>query len=158
MVFRNGHTPTGSVIAFRENKETLCNNCRITECVVDNYNPSERFDSDYWVEIYGKNNRFDHNYLVGKRNRGVTLAVRLKTEGDRENNHLIDHNYFGCHPILGSNGGETLRVGNSYYSLSNSNTVVENNYFERCNGELEIVSSKSCQNTYKNNTFYEWCS
>ncbi len=155
LVFRNGHTPSGSVIAFRKDKEMLCNNCRVTECVIEDYNPSERFDSDYWVEIYGKNNRFDHNYLVGKRNRGVTLAVRLKTEADRENYHQIDHNYFGYRPILGSNGGETLRVGTSHYSLSNSNTIVEYNYFEHCNGELEIISSKSCQNTFRNNTFYE---
>lgn len=155
LVFRNGHTPSGSVISFRNSKEQLCNNCRVTECVIDNYNPTERHDSDYWVEIYGKNNRFDHNYLVGKRNRGVTLAVRLKTEASRENNHIIDYNYFGYHPILGSNGGETLRVGTSHYSMSNSNTKVENNYFENCNGELEIISSKSCQNVFKNNTFYE---
>ncbi len=155
LVFRNGHTPSGAVIAFRKDKEMPCNNCRVTECVIDDYNPSERFDSDYWVEIYGKNNRFDHNYLVGKRNRGVTLAVRMKTEADRENHHRIDHNYFGYHPILGSNGGETLRVGTSHYSLSNSNTTVEDNYFEHCNGELEIISSKSCQNTFRNNTFYE---
>ena len=130
-------------------------NCRVTECVIEDYNPSERFDSDYWVEIYGKNNRFDHNYLIGKRNRGVTLAVRMKTEESRENNHRIDHNYFGYRPILGSNGGETLRIGTSHYSLSNSNTLVEDNYFEHCNGELEIISSKSCQNTFRNNTFYE---
>jgi len=155
LVFRNGHTPSGSVIAFRKDKEMLCNNCRVTECVIDDYNPYERFDSDYWVEIYGKNNRFAHNYLVGKRNRGVTLAVRMKTEASRENNHRIDHNYFAYRPILGSNGGETLRVGTSHYSLSNSNTLVEDNYFEHCNGELEIISSKSCQNTFRNNTFYE---
>lgn len=155
LVFRNGYTPSGSVIAFKSGKENFCNNCRVTECVIDDYNPPERHDSDYWVEIYGKNNRFDHNYLVGKRNRGVTLAVRLKTEASRENNHIIDYNHFGYHPILGSNGGETLRVGTSHYSMSNSNTVVENNYFERCNGELEIISSKSCQNTFNNNTFFE---
>ena len=155
LVFRNGFTPTSSVISFQQNKTTSCNNCRVTECVIDNYNPSERFDTDYWVEIYGKNNTFDHNYLVAKRNRGVTLAVRLKDESDRENNHIISHNYFGYRPLLGSNGGETLRVGTSHYSLSNSNTVVENNYFERCGGELEIISSKSCQNTFRNNCFYE---
>ena len=155
LVFRNGHTPTGSVISYRTDKTTPCNNCRVTECVVDNYNPSERFENDYWVDIYGKNNRFDHCYLVGKRNRGVTLAVRLQRDEDRENNHRIDHNYFGYHPILGSNGGETLRVGTSHYSLTNSNTIVEDNYFERCNGEHEIISNKSCQNTFRNNTFYE---
>ncbi len=155
LVFRNGYTATSSVISLQKDKSTPCNYCRVTECVIDDYNPPERFDTDYWVEIYGKHNRFDHNYLVGKRNRGVTLAVRLKNERDRENYHRIDHNYFGYHPILGSNGGETLRVGTSHYSLSNSNTTIEDNYFERCNGEHEIISSKSCQNIFDNNTFYE---
>ncbi|MEM1321663.1 MAG: chondroitinase-B domain-containing protein [Bacteroidota bacterium] len=155
LVFKNGFTPTKEVIAFRRNKEDLCNHCRVTECVVDNYNNLERFESDYWVSIYGKNNRFDHNYLTGKRNHGVTLAVRLNTEASRENHHRIDHNYFGHHPILGANGGETLRVGTSHYSLTNSNTLVEYNYFDRCNGEHEIISSKSCQNIFRYNTFHE---
>ncbi len=155
LVFKNGYTPTSEVISLRTRKEELCNNCRVTECVIDNYNPSERFDSDYWIGIYGKNNRVDHNYLVGKRNQGVTLAVRLNTEESRANNHRIDHNYFGHHPILGSNGGETLRIGTSHYSLTNSNTIVESNYFDRCNGEHEIISNKSCQNVFRNNTFFE---
>lgn len=155
LVFRNGYTASSSVISFRNNKSAPCNSCRVTECVIDDYNNPERFESDYWVEIYGQNNRFDHNYLVGKRNRGVTLAVRLKNENDRKNNHRVDHNYFGYRPTLGSNGGETLRVGTSHFSLSNSNTTVEDNYFERCSGELEIISSKSCQNVFSNNTFYE---
>ncbi|GJM35489.1 MAG: hypothetical protein DHS20C18_44900 [Saprospiraceae bacterium] len=155
LVFKDGYTPTSEVISLRTSKEDLCNNCRITECVIDNYNPLERFESDYWIGIYGKNNRIDHNYLVGKRNQGVTMAVRLNTEESRENNHRIDHNYFGHHPILGSNGGETLRIGTSHYSLTNSNTLVENNYFDRCNGEHEIISNKSCQNTFRGNTFFE---
>lgn len=155
LVFKNGYTPTSEVISFRKSKNELCNNCRVTECVIDNYNNPERFESDYWVGIYGKNNRFDHNYLVGKRNVGVTLAVRLDTEASRENNHLIDHNYFGHHPILGSNGGETLRIGTSHHSLTHSNTVVEYNYFDRCNGEHEIISNKSGRNTFRYNTFFE---
>lgn len=155
LVFKNGYTPTGEVISYKIDKKNLCHNCRVTECVIDNYNPPERHESDYWVGIYGKHNRFDHNYLVGKRNRGVTLAVRLNSEESLENHHRIDHNYFGYHPILGSNGGETLRVGTSHHSLKNSNTLIEDNYFERCNGEHEIISNKSCQNTYRNNSFYE---
>jgi len=155
LVFINGHTPTGEVIAFRRNEKETCNNCRVTECVIDNYNPKERFESDYWVAMSGKNNRFDHNYLVGKRNLGVTLAVLLENKMNQENHHRIDHNYFGYRPILGSNGGETIRIGTSHYSLSNSNTLVEDNYFETCNGEHEIISNKSCQNTFRNNTFYE---
>lgn len=155
LVFTNGFTPTSEVISFRTGRDELCNNCRVTECVIDNFNNPERFESDYWVGIYGRNNRFDHNYLTGKRNRGVTLAVRLNTEESRENNHRIDHNYFGHRPTLGSNGGETLRIGTSHYSLTNSKTIVEANYFDRCNGELEVISNKACQNTYIDNTFFE---
>ncbi len=108
-----------------------------------------------WVAMYGRHNRFDHNHLEGKSNRGVTLAVRLNDEASRENHHRIDHNYFGPRPILGSNGGETLRIGTSHYSLSDSLTVVENNYFDRCNGEVEIISSKSGGNVFRGNLFFE---
>jgi poly(beta-D-mannuronate) lyase len=155
LVFKNGYTPTSEVISFRTGKDELCNHCRVTECVVDNFNNPERFESDYWVAMYGRNNRFDHNYLTGKRNSGVTMAVRLNTKESQENHHLIDHNYFGHRPVLGSNGGETLRIGTSHYSMTNSNTVVEANYFDRTNGEHEIISNKSGQNIYRSNTFFE---
>ncbi len=155
LVFRGGHTPTSEVISFRRDKDHLANNSRVTEVVIDNYNNPERRESDFWVMMYGKNNRFDHNHLVGKRNRGVTMAVRLNTEASQNNNHRIDHNYFGPRSILGSNGGETLRIGTSHYSLTNSNTIVENNYFDRTNGELEIISIKSAGNIIRANTFFE---
>ena len=35
-----------------------------------------------------------------------------------------------------------------------SNSRVEHNYFDRCSGEVEIISNKSGGNTYRNNTFY----
>ena len=155
LVFKDGYTPTQVVVAFRQNKATLANNSRVTNVVIDNYNQPERYGVDFWVLMYGKNNRFDHNHLVGKRNQGVTMAVKMDTEDSRENNHRIDHNYFGPRPILGSNGGETLRIGTSHFSRSNSNTIVENNYFDRCDGELEIISSKSAGNKIINNTFFE---
>ncbi|MDB2438456.1 polysaccharide lyase 6 family protein [Hellea sp.] len=154
LVFKNGHTPTSEVIAFRNGKD-LANNSRITEVVVDNYNNPERYETDFWVMMYGKNNRFDHNHLVGKRNKGVTMAVRMNTPDSQENYHQIDHNYFGPRPILGSNGGETLRIGTSHHSRKNSFTTVENNYFDRADGELEIISSKSAGNKILNNTFFE---
>lgn len=153
LVFKDGYTPTRDVIAFRRTKQHLANNSRVTEVVIDNFNQPERHKVDFWVMMYGKNNRFDHNHLIGKRNKGVTMAVRLDAEESRENRHRIDHNYFGPRPILGSNGGETLRIGTSKYSLSDSLTVVENNYFDRCDGEVEIISNKSGRNTFRNNTF-----
>ena len=155
LVFKNGYTPTNSVISFRKNREEMANNCRLTQCVIDNYNNPERQVQDYWITIYGKNNRIDHNHIVGKKNLGVTMIVGLDTEASRANNHKIDHNYFGPRPTYGNNGGETLRIGTSHHALENSNTLVESNYFDKCNGEHEIISNKSCQNTFKYNTFYE---
>ncbi|WP_427454405.1 polysaccharide lyase 6 family protein [Litorimonas sp. WD9-15] len=155
LVFKDGYTPTSEVISFRRNKDDLANNSRVSEVVIDNYNNPERYEVDSWVMMYGKNNRFDHNHLIGKRNKGVTMAVRLNTEASQENRHRIDHNYFGPRPILGSNGGETLRIGTSHFSRTDSYTVVENNYFDRADGELEIISNKSGQNAFKNNTFFE---
>ncbi|MDE3742813.1 polysaccharide lyase 6 family protein [Maribacter polysaccharolyticus] len=155
LVFKNGYTPTNAVISFRKNKEEMASNSRLTECVIDNYTNPERHVQDYWITIYGKNNRIDHNHIVGKKNLGVTMIVGLDTEDSRENNHKIDHNYFGPRPTFGNNGGETLRIGTSHHALESSNTLVESNYFDRCNGEHEIISNKACNNTFKYNTFYE---
>ncbi|MEO1596428.1 MAG: polysaccharide lyase 6 family protein [Pseudomonadota bacterium] len=155
LVFRDGYTPTTEVIAFRTAKDTLANYSRVTNTVIDNFTNPERFASDIWVAIYGKNNRFDHNSLLNKGNAGVTLAVRMNTEASRENGHVIEYNYFGPRQTLGSNGGETLRIGTSHYSREFSNTVVRNNYFDRTSGELEIISSKSCGNEISDNVFFE---
>lgn len=155
LVFKNGYTPTSEVISFKTSNDKLANHTRVTNCVIDHFSQPERFDGDTWVAIYGRNNRFDHNTLVGKGNRGVTLAVKLSTEASRENNHIIEDNYFGPRSSLGSNGGETLRIGTSHYSRTYSNTVVRNNYFDRTSGELEIISSKSCGNKIHGNVFFE---
>ena len=155
LIFKNGYTPTSEVISFKTGKSALANHSRVTNCVIDNFTNPERFDGDTWVAIYGKNNVFDFNTLVGKGNRGVTLAVKLQTEESRENNHVIENNYFGPRDILGSNGGETLRIGTSHYSRTYSNTLVRNNYFDRVNGEHEIISNKSCGNEFRNNVFFE---
>ena len=155
LIFKDGYTPTLQVVSFRRNKEHLANHSRVTEVVIDNFSNPERFEADYWVAMYGRHNRFDHNHLEGKRNKGVTMAVRLDSEASQENHHRIDHNYFGPRPVLGSNGGETLRIGTSHYSLSDSFTLVENNYFDRCDGEVEIVSVKSGSNQVRGNLFFE---
>lgn len=155
LYFKDGYTPSSQVISFRTSKDALCNNCRVTETVIEDYNQTLRREVDGWVMMYGKNNRFDHNSLIGKRNTGVTMAVRMNTPESRENNHRIDHNYFGPRQILGSNGGETLRIGTSHYSRSDSNTVVENNYFDRADGEVEVISSKSGGNQIRSNVFFE---
>ena len=153
LVFKDGYSPRGEVIAFRRSKDDVAHNSRVSEVVIDHFSKPDRFDDDYWVGLFGRNNRFDHNHLVGKTNQGVTLAVRLDSEESRENGHRIDHNYFGPRPVLGSNGGETIRIGTSQYSMFRSGTVIENNVFDRTDGEVEIISSKSNGNVFRGNLF-----
>ena len=153
--FTNGHSPFGSVISFAEDSKMPSNHCRVSNCAIIDFNKSERFDKDNWVAIFGKHNRFDHNYLIGKLNAGVTLAVYLNNVLSQNNYNRIDHNYFGERKRLGSNGGETLRVGTSTYSLVPANTIVEDNYFERCNGEVEAMSIKATNCIILRNAFYE---
>ena len=111
LVFKDGYTPTSEVISFRTSKDQLANNSRVTNTVIDSFSNPERHDTDIYVALYGKNNRLDHNSLLNKGNRGVTVAVRMNTEASRENDHVIEYNYFGPRQTLGSNGGETLRIG-----------------------------------------------
>ncbi|WP_341225035.1 polysaccharide lyase 6 family protein [uncultured Arcticibacterium sp.] len=155
LVFQNGFSPTSEVISFKKDSKTLANNCRLTQVVIDNFNGPERYDVQAWTVLYGKNNRVDHCSFINKRTQGVTLIVRLNAPESVENNHQIDHNYFGPRQNLGSNGGETLRIGTSHFSMMNSKSIVEYNYFDRCDGEIEIISNKSGQNTYRYNTFFE---
>lgn len=155
LVFKDGHTPTSAVISFRTAVDELANNSRVTNCVIDDFSNPERFTGDHWVFMYGENNRFDFNSLIGKSNRGVTMAVKMDTEASRDNKHIIENNYFGPRPVFGSNEGETLRIGTSHFSREYSNTIIQNNYFDRVNGEHEIISSKSCGNIFRNNVFFE---
>ncbi|WP_333611410.1 polysaccharide lyase 6 family protein [Brevundimonas bullata] len=154
LVFRDGWSPTGEVVSFRRSKEHRAVDSRVTGLVIDGYNKPDRATSDNWVALYGRDNRFDHNHLTGKTNVGTTLVVVRDEQQGLDNRHRIDHNYFGPRPNLGSNGGETMRVGTSADSLSASHTVVENNWFEGADGEVEIVSNKSGGNTYRGNVFY----
>ncbi|WP_269713539.1 chondroitinase-B domain-containing protein [Caulobacter sp. NIBR2454] len=155
LVFRQGSSPTGEVLSFRKSRTERANFSRITGVVIDGFSKPNRAESDNWVAMYGHHNRFDHNQLTGKTNAGTTLVVVRDAEQGLENRHVIDSNYFGRRPVLGSNGGETIRVGTSHASASNSFTTVTGNWFEQCDGEVEIISNKSGGNIYRGNVFFE---
>jgi poly(beta-D-mannuronate) lyase len=162
-VFRNGYAK--DVIQFRTKTGELANNCRLTNCVIDGYNNPDDKEKERWVLLYGKNNRIDHCTFINKQNEGVLMAVVLEEKKNDENSrlansenyHQIDHNFFGERPKLKyvDNGGEIIRIGDSNTSLLASKTIVENNVFEHCDGEVEIISVKSCENILRNNYFYE---
>ncbi|MCF7804880.1 MAG: DUF5123 domain-containing protein [Candidatus Marinimicrobia bacterium] len=148
LYFKNGYTYSSHVIKF----EKGTHHSRLTNTAIENYNPPSDIDNK-WISVYGFYNRVDHCYMAGKRNGGTTLTIWLS--GTSNNKHRIDHNYFGNRPELGENGGETIRIGTSDYSMSPCSSIVEYNYFEHCDGEVEIISNKSGENIYRYNTFYE---
>ncbi|MCU4177673.1 polysaccharide lyase 6 family protein [Carboxylicivirga sp. N1Y90] len=150
LTFENGYTDGSAVVEFRRNSSNLANHCRLVNTSILNYNPSDK-DEDYkWVSVYGAHNRVDHCHFEGKQHSGTTLVVWLNGE---PNYTQIDHNYFGARPDLGYNGGETIRIGTSTNSMQESRAIVEFNLFEECDGEIEIISNKSCFNIYRYNTF-----
>ena len=152
LVFRNAISPSGNLVEFKKTSGTYSTNSRLTKCVFINCNPSTQTDTSYrWVAIYGTFNRVDHCFFKGKSHLGPTLSV-IRSEPNA-NYAQIDSSYFAYRPLLPINGGETVQIGTSTYSLSNSSSVVEYNYFEQCNGDIEIISNKSCDNSYLSNTF-----
>lgn len=136
--------------------------CRFTNSAIINYNPSDesKWNStdNKWVSINGTYNRVDHCYFEGKGNIGTLLVVWLVSGQNAY--HKIDSNHFYKRiPLLDSNnkelnGQETIRIGDSSTSMTFANCIIENNFFEECDGEIEIISNKSCGNVYRNNVFY----
>jgi len=125
-----------------------------------------------WVMLSGNsnNNRIDHNefgsnsvkghYIFVRGNRtGITVPSDRTSwaNGNGPNNpnmarHTqIDHNYF--HDMAASMG-EIMVLGGIGVAgdYQNTSTVVESNLFVNCDGDAEIISIKSSNNTVRNNT------
>ncbi|MEW4924846.1 chondroitinase-B domain-containing protein [Algibacter sp. 2305UL17-15] len=153
--FRNGYSPSENVIAFRIDENMIANNCKVTNCVITDFNKLQRDNDDLWVQFYGRHNQLDHCYIAGKTNGGPTIRVDLKGNQSIRNYHKIVNNHFGPRPRKGGARGETIQLGSSFTSMSPSHTTIANNLFEACNGEVEIISSKTNFNEIKNNVFYK---
>lgn len=155
LFFRNGYSPKKNVIAFRTSKNKVANNSKVTNCVILDFNNLERDQDNLWVQFYGKYNELSNCYIAGKTNGGPTVRVDLKGNQSIRNYHKIVNNHFGPRPRKGGARGETIQLGSSFTSMSPSNTLIANNLFEECNGEVEIISSKTNFNVIKNNVFYK---
>ncbi len=154
LYFRNGYTPNNAVIEFRLGKK-VANNCIFSHCVIENFNQPQRDRQDHWVEFWGRHNQLSNCNLIGKSNSGPTVRVQIKGNESIRNYHRIVNNHFGPRPRKGGPHGETLQIGDSDTSMSPSHTFVANNLFDRCNGEVEIISSKTNYNEFRNNIFYK---
>lgn len=152
LVFRDGR-PLGEAAIVTRIADQWAEDTRFTGIVIYSFSNSDRRTEDHWVALYGRNIRFDHSHFEQKQNAGATFVIMRSRGWPLDNRIRIDHNYFGPRPILGSNTGETIRVGTSEESLSASSSVIENNIFERTDGEVEIISIKSGGNVIRSNLF-----
>ncbi len=146
----------GGVIEFRRHDENdvaiPSNNSILRNTVIAYYNNPERSVDYKWISIYGTNNIIEYNELIGKNHSGTALVVWRDDESAQY--HKIRYNkIMYIEDDEDGNGAEAVRIGTSDNSLSDSFTTVEYNYFEQCNGEIEIISNKSGNNTYRGNTF-----
>ena len=160
LFFKNGNLNTGTeIVGFRTSSSEFANNCRLTNCAIVDCNPTDSTIDSKWVSLYGANNRVDHCSFQNKSNMGTLLVVWL-TAGIVPN-HIVDNNYFGYRnsnvDATGAelNGQEIMRLGDSSTSMQTAGIQVTNNFFEHCNGEIEIISNKSCGNLFTNNLFFE---
>jgi poly(beta-D-mannuronate) lyase len=152
--FQNGYYSNSDVVQFRESSSSLATNCALVNSAIVDYALPNPTNDNKWVSLYGLSNRVESCFFTGKTNLGATVVVWLISgQTNLSNHHIIRRNYFGSRPVAVDNGGETLRVGDSATSFTRSRTVVEENLFSGCNGEIEIISSKSCDNIYRYNTF-----
>ena len=164
LVFLEGESEHSDLIQTRTSTIDFCHYCRISEISIVDLGTAES-DSGKWVNIYGHHNRVDHNWFAGKANRGALLIINREADNsDPANTEIdyaqIDHNYFGDRPPAdrkayahgSDNDYEAIRTGTSDSHAYDSFSVFENNYFERIDGEAEVISNKAGNNRISNNT------
>ena len=151
---------THALIDFRiSGNSNVCNNCKVTNIKIDGYNQSTAQQTYVfkWILLRGANNEISYSSFLGKH--GVGSIINDNRDSAIENFHKIHHNYFanrtpqGISVVNANNDQDAIRIGNSATSLSNSSTEVYDNYFHNFVGEIEIISNKSGNNKYYNNTF-----
>ncbi len=103
-------------------------------------------------------NRVDHNLFEGKRELGNCITIEGSEEPELQvsQHDRIDHNHFrNIGPRHEENGLETIRLGWSRMFASSGFTTVEENLFEHCDGDAEVISVKCSDNRLRRNTFID---
>ena len=173
----NGGYGASNFIQFR-NGTDYAQNCTIQNCAINNLqiHPDDLADDvlegsitkHRWIVLYGNYNNVLNCSFMNKASAGalilVELAYNASPYGTDLNTrcdivgHTISNNYFYNYEKMDSslsNSGdsETIRVGTSEYQNVDCRTTVSNNYFVEADGENEIITNKSANNIYTNNTF-----
>ena len=121
-----------------------------------------------WIVLYGTYNSVINCSFMNKASAGALILAEYQYNASPDDDvtntrcnivgHTISNNYFYKYAKIDntlSNSGdsETIRIGTSEYQNVDSSCTVNNNYFVEADGENEIITNKSKNNTYTNNTF-----
>jgi hypothetical protein len=130
--------------------------CRLTECIFSQNVAKVQFMPIVVVSGQGEYNQVDHCTFTGNID-NQELQVRITKEACPlytviENNLFQDKNKVSWKVF---NGGECVQIGQDPILLGTiqAKTMVRENRFIRCNGEPEVISNKSSNNTYLKNYF-----
>ncbi|MCR6484799.1 polysaccharide lyase 6 family protein [Amycolatopsis sp. OK19-0408] len=104
-----------------------------------------------WVTVSGDDTVVDRNVFQNRTSQGVFLQI-LGPSGAMAKHVHVHHNYFFNHQFAGSNGGESIRLGLSDRQSYSANALIENNLFEKADGDSEAISVKSSDNVVRYNT------
>ncbi len=104
-----------------------------------------------WVTVSGDDTVVDRNVFQNRTTQGVFLQI-LGPSGAMAKHVHVHHNYFYNHQFSGSNGGESIRLGLSDHQSYTANALIENNLFEKADGDSEAISVKSSDNVVRYNT------
>ena len=155
-VWDNPQPEKGIVISF----DKVSSHSIVEQCVITGEDSPMRPQNNIkWVSLWGHKNRVESCSFIDKRDLGQILIVRI-AEGEQPPQHIVRNCYFTRpNSLLNEKGGRIngqccIRFGTSDVVHLRAECVVENCYFERCNGEGEIVSNKCGGNIFRNNLFY----
>ncbi len=138
----------------------FCDYCKVINNKIDSYNGTESQKSlTYkWILADGQYNEIAYNSFIGKY--GVGSIINDNRNSSEPDYLQIHHNYFAdrtpINEVNEDNDQDAIRIGNSSTSLDNSFTEVYENYFYNFIGEIEVISNKSGENKYYNNTFRDY--
>jgi poly(beta-D-mannuronate) lyase len=107
--------------------------------------------------ILSHHNTIDRNLFEKKKELGnfITIEGTKKISPAVSQYDVIERNHFRDIGPRAENVLEAIRAGSSDYTLSRGHTILQDNLFERCDGDPEYISIKLSDCTVRGNTFIE---
>ncbi len=119
----------------------------------------QSYDSHYYLRIRPncQYNLISYCNFESKPETQESSVVQIEATEKLPGYHVVSHCSFKNHTAPPGAGGdfgiEALRIGYSYQRTFISRTIIEYCYFEKCNGDYEVISNKACENVIRYSTF-----